>query len=494
MTRNTSRRQILQGLITSSVVVGFDTISCSWVAFANTAESFVNLPYLDGVLYTDDTTRASAADDFGHLIRRYPKAVLKPGSVNDIVKMIKFARTHRLKVAARGQGHTCYGQAQVENGIVIDTSTLNKIHNIDTNQVVVDAGVRWSELLKATLPQQLTPPVLTDYLELSIGGTLSNGGIGGATHRYGVQVDNVLELQVVTGEGNLLNCSPYQNRDLFEAVLAGLGQCGIIVRATIRLIKAESNARVFLLDYDDLATFTRDQRLLIDSERFNYVEGQIVSKQDGGWRYQLEAASFYTPPSSPDNTSLLSSLSYNKGTEKIEDKSYFDFLNRLAPTVDFLKSIGVWFNPHPWINLFVPGTFVEQYISDVVSTLTLADTGNSPVLLYPVKTNRFTLPLFRVPNEPIVFLFCILRTAPQNDDTTSARMLDDNRKLYERNRDLSGTRYPVDAIVFSQEDWKKHFGSVWGKLVNAKRHYDPDRVLTPGQGIFNDFKKPKKIN
>lgn len=123
-------------------------------------------------------------------------------------------------------------------------------------------------------------------------------------------------------------------------------------------------------------------------------------------------------------------------------------------------------------------------MSEVVSTLTLADTGNSPILLYPVKTNRFTLPLFRVPNEQIVFLFAILRTAPPDDETTIARMLDNNRRLFERNRDLNGTRYPVDAIAFSQEDWQQQFGSVWSKLVNAKRRYDPDRVLTPGHGIF----------
>lgn len=489
MKNSLSRRDILQGLITSTVVIGFDTVCRSWVTRANAASLFVNLPDLDGVLYTDDATRVHAADDFGHLVRHYPKAVLKPGSINDIVKIIKFARTYNIKVAARGQGHTCYGQAQVENGVVIDMSTLNKIHNINPLQVVVDAGVRWSELLQATLPQQLTPPVLTDYLELSIGGTLSNGGIGGATHRYGVQVDNVLELQVVTGEGELLTCSLYQNRDLFEAVLAGLGQCAIIVRATVRLIKAERNARVFLLDYDDLATFTRDQRLLIDSERFNYVEGQIVNNPNGGWRYLLEAASFYTPPSEPDNTKLLASLSYTKGSEKIEDKSYFEFLNRLAPTVAFLKSIDVWSNPHPWINLFIPATAVDQYISEVVSTLTLADTGNSPVLLYPVKTNRFTLPLFRVPNEQIAFLFTILRTAPPNDDTTKVRMLNDNRKLFERNRDLNGTRYPVDAIAFSQEDWQQHFGRTWNKLINAKQRYDPASILTPGQNIFTPFKK-----
>jgi len=65
--------------------------------------------------------------------------------------------------------------------------------------------------------------------------------------------DNVLELQVVTGSGSLETCSREQNRDLFEAVLAGLGQCGIIVRATVRLVPSAQNARVFLLFYRNLA-------------------------------------------------------------------------------------------------------------------------------------------------------------------------------------------------------------------------------------------------
>ncbi|WP_337906894.1 hypothetical protein [Iningainema tapete] len=155
----------------------------------------------------------------------------------------------------------------------------------------------------------------------------------------------------------------------------------------------------------------------------------------------------------------------------------------MAETIAFLKSIGVWSNPHPWINLFVPDTAVEQYVGEIVSTLTLADTGNSPVLLYPVKSDRFTLPLFRTPNEQVVFLFTILRTAPL-DDAVVRKMLDDNRRLFERNRSLGGTRYPVDAIEFSQLDWKQQFRPVWGRLVSAKRRYDPNNVLTPSQGIF----------
>jgi hypothetical protein len=124
MKNHASRRNILQGLIASAVVVGFDTGNHSWVTPANATHSFINLPHLDGVLYVDDATCTNVSDDFGHLVHRYPKAVLKPGSIDDIVKIIRFARTHRLKVAARGQGHTCYGQAQVDNGIVIDISTL----------------------------------------------------------------------------------------------------------------------------------------------------------------------------------------------------------------------------------------------------------------------------------------------------------------------------------------------------------------------------------
>ena len=486
MNNNTSRRAVLQGLMASAIVIGFDVVNRSWVTSASAISLFESLPPLDGVLYSDNTTLAAAADDFGHIVHRQPIAVLKPGSIKDIIRIIQFARTYKIKIAARGQGHSTYGQSQVEAGVIINMSTLNKIHSISADRAIVEAGVVWSQLLQQTLRQGLTPPVLTDYIELSIGGTLAVGGIGGATHRYGVQVDNVWELQVVTGEGKLETCSKIHNRDLFEAVLAGLGQCGIIVQATIKLIVAATKARVYLLFYNDLATFTRDQRLLINDERlkrFNYVEGQVVPNGNGGWRYMLEVASFYSSPTPNDNI-MLAGLKYIRGTEQIEDKSYFDFLNRLADTLAFLKSIGVWSYPHPWLNLFLPGSAVESFVGKFVSTLTQADTGQGPILLYPVNTNRFRLPLFRVPKEEIVFLFAILRTASPPEDAVVTRMLSDNRRLFEQNRDLGGYRYSVDAIPFSQKDWQQHFRPVWGKLVSAKRRYDPNNLLTPGQGIF----------
>ena len=69
---------------------------------------------------------------------------------------------------------------------------------------LVGGGTRWLDLLAQTIPQGGTPPVLVDFLELTVGGTLSVGGIGSQAFRFGPQVDNVLELQVVTGEGELV--------------------------------------------------------------------------------------------------------------------------------------------------------------------------------------------------------------------------------------------------------------------------------------------------
>ena len=73
---------------------------------------------------------------------------------------------------------------------------------------VVDAGATWSTVVDATLPYGRTPPVLTPYLELSVGGTLAVGGMGGTTSRHGMQTDNVLAMSVLTRGGRPGKLSP----------------------------------------------------------------------------------------------------------------------------------------------------------------------------------------------------------------------------------------------------------------------------------------------
>src|SRR5260370_35281222 len=112
---------------------------------------------------------------------------------------------------------------------------------VGPDQASVGAGATWRQVLRGTLAVGLTPPVLTDYLGLSVGGTLSVGGLSGSSFRHGAQVDHVTELEVVTGSGMRELCSPTPNPDLFGAVRAGLGPYCSLRPATIPLAPAPAS-------------------------------------------------------------------------------------------------------------------------------------------------------------------------------------------------------------------------------------------------------------
>jgi len=475
MSRQVPRRSLLAGAAAAGVVVAFDPTGV-WVTAASAEAGAIWVPDLDGELVLDPGPEY--AEDWGLIVHRAPRAVLRPGSVRDVQRMVRFAGEQGLRVAMRGQGHSTFGQAQVEAGVVIDSRTLATVHRLDAAGAVVDAGVTWHDLVRASVAVGLAPPVNTDYLGLSVGGTLSVGGVGGASSHFGLQVDNVLALEVVTGDGRLVRCSPRENADLFGSVLGGLGQFAIIVRATVRLVQAERTARIYSLSYSDLATFTADQRRLLADGRFDYLEGQAVPVEGGGWSYLLEAGAYYTAPA-PDDARLLEGLRH--GSAEIQELPYLDWLDRIYGIVEQLRALRL---PNPWINLFLPAEQTDQYVARLLAELTPADTGGGVVLLYPVPTRLVTRPFVRVPRGEVMYVLAILRMVIPPNDAEVQRLVAQNRTFYDRARAIGATHYPIGSIPLDRDDWASHYGEQYPALVAAKNRYDPRRVLTPGQGIF----------
>ena len=317
-------------------------------------------PSLSGDLSCDRDVRAGAADDFGGLIHKQPRAVARPASSADIASLMRWAGKQGLKVAARGQGHSIYGRALSEDGIVIEMSKISGIRDLRPDRIVVDAGTTWKSVLDATLSQGLTPPVLTNYLGLSVGGTLAVGGIGGSSSRYGMQTDNVLELDVVTGDGKELTCSATSNPDVFDGVRAGLGQCGVITRAALSLVRAPERVRRFQLFYPSLSALTADQRRALTEQRFDQLQGAILPDGSGGWRYQLEGAVFYNKDQIPENEAALSGLSDIRSAAVIADLTYRDDAAAFAKFEDLLRSKGQWSTPKPWLLTFLRGNNAER--------------------------------------------------------------------------------------------------------------------------------------
>ncbi|MGH9024777.1 MAG: FAD-binding protein, partial [Acidimicrobiia bacterium] len=443
-------------------------------------------PPLDGELSFDEERLRRTVGDFGHIVHESPAGLLLPGSADDVAETIQWTAQRGRKFAAQGQHHSTFGRSAVKDGIVADMSTLRKIGLVEGDTIVVDAGAKWSEVLDATLGHGMTPPVLTDYIELSVGGTLVVGGVGGTTSSFGMQSDNVVEMEVVTGKGEKVNCSATNNAELFNTVRAGLGQVGVITRATLKLVAAPESVRRFLLLYPDLATMLKDARLLSGDNRFDAVQGAILGSPSGGLAFRLDAAKYFTG-NLPDDNALLSGLSDDPAQRQPTTIGYFDYLTRLAALEQALRANGQWFFPHPWIATFVGDSEIESVVNAELAALNPAtDLGQfGQVVVSPIKKQAIASPLVPMPSERLCYAFNLIRIPPTDDANNASRLVEANKAMYERVKAAGGTLYPVSAFPLSGAEWRDHFGSAFAQMDAAKRKFDPGKVLTPGYDIFS---------
>ncbi|CAL0310096.1 unnamed protein product [Lupinus luteus] len=378
---------------------------------------------LDGNLSLKDNEYT--AKDFGNIYHFTPLAVLHPKTVSDISKTIKhvfdIGYASELKIAARGHGHSLQGQSQADGGLVISMESLQggemKVHAGEFPYVDVSGGELWINILHGTLKHGLAPKSWTDYLHLSVGGTLSNAGISGQAFRHGPQINNIFQLQVVTGKGEVVTCSKDQNADLFHGVLGGLGQFGIITRAQISLEPAPKMVKWIRVLYSQFSMFAKDQEYLISLENtFDYIEGFVIINRSGilnSWRssfspkdplqasqfssdgrtfYCLEIAKYFNSNEielmnqSVDH--LLSGLSYIPPTLFLSEVTYVEFLDRVHASEKKLRAKGLWEVPHPWLNLLIPKSEIHDFAEEIFNKI-LNGINNGPILIYPLNQTRY---------------------------------------------------------------------------------------------------------
>ncbi len=476
-----------------AAVVGWSPHHRAWVTGTGTADDLVPLPPLDGTLEVPGADAASFSEDFGHLVHHEPRCLLRPGSAGDVATIVDYARRCGVQVAFNGQGgrdghresHSLHGQALVEGGIAVDAQSLGTIHHIGDGVADVDAGVRWSSLVRAAVATGQTPPVVTDFPYLSVGGTLSIGGMGATSHRYGSQSDNVEQLTVATGRGELVTCSRTRDRELFDAVLAGAGQYGLIVRAVVRLVPAESTVRVVKVVYDDRDTYLRDAIGVMQAGLVDDLNGAAIPTGDGGWAYGLILAMYHSPPAPAPEGAVLAQLSAGATVQERQEMPYLDWIFRLDTLWDQLEEGGHWGQAKPRLTVFVPAAATSELAGALLAELSPSDLGAGGVRLSPINTAAIAQPMFMLPSRsgPAFELSIGRFPAPGHPDVVG--LLAQNRRFYDRAVELGAKRYLYGAVPgMGAEDWQRHYGSRWPAVVALKSRFDPDHVLTPGQRIF----------
>ena len=166
---------------------------------------------------------------------KYPALVVQPTGSADISSAVTFARENDLLVAVKCGGHSASGTSTCDGGMQIDLSTYRYVH--------VDPKARTARVAGGSLLGELDHEAMAHGL-VTTAGTVSHTGVGGLTlgggfgrlaRRFGLSLDNVLELDIVTPDGQLRRAAPDENPDLYWALRGGGGNFGVVTSFLFQL-------------------------------------------------------------------------------------------------------------------------------------------------------------------------------------------------------------------------------------------------------------------
>lgn len=153
----------------------------------------------------------------------------------EIVHLLRTAG-NAVPIVVRGAGHSCGGQTLASDALQLRTMTAGSVFvHRNEGTVRVPGGATWKSIVTSLVPHRRRIPVLPDFLHLTAAGTVSVGGIGVDSLRYGFQADQIVEATLLTPAGRLV-LSRDERPDVFRLVGGGLGQCGYIESLLCRTI------------------------------------------------------------------------------------------------------------------------------------------------------------------------------------------------------------------------------------------------------------------
>ncbi|MGG2939448.1 glycolate oxidase subunit GlcD [Heyndrickxia faecalis] len=190
-----------------------------------------------------------------------PDAVVAPRNKEEVQKIVKICNKHRIPIVPRGSGsNLCAGTCPIEGGIVLLFKHMNKILEIDEENltVTVEPGVITLDMIKAVEAKGLFYPPDPSSMKIStIGGNINenSGGLRGL--KYGVTRDYVLALEAVLANGEVIRtggklAKDVAGYDLTRLLVGSEGTLAVITEATLKLVPMPEAKKTMLALYQDI--------------------------------------------------------------------------------------------------------------------------------------------------------------------------------------------------------------------------------------------------
>ncbi|QOV24403.1 FAD-binding protein [Anabaenopsis elenkinii] len=438
-----------------------------------------------GEVTNKESELAAVSQDFGNIIQKQPQIVIRPQNSTDVAQAIKYAAQQGLTISSRAAGRSLSGQSLNQGGILLDMRNLNQIDDFRADELWFqgDPGVSWKQVIDTAIPDGVIPPVLTNNFEVTLAGTLSAAGLGLSSFRYGSQADNCLALEVVTGTGDIIWCTPEENSELFYHVLCGYGQFGIITKVKNRLRKYRPYTRSYFLCYDDLDKLLHDARGLVTEGRIDGLVSlfspclQGMSRKENQmkpliqWFYRMQITVEFDDINQINDRELLGNLNFYRHIHT-EDLTFAQFIQPLGQV------------PHPvntantWIDILLPAYSAQEFISIALERIpSFLDFRTLPIGSFCLNSPNHKLPMFPLPDDQLIIGLGMYPTIPK---TQVEVVLEQLNLLTDLGFQMGGKRYMATWAEFDLPQWRSQFGDYWFTVNEIKRKYDPCGILNPG--------------
>jgi len=187
------------------------------------------------VLVPDDPGYEEARQLWNAMIDRRPAVISQCVQADDVPPVIRFARKNGLQLSIRGGGHNIAGNALCDNGVAIDFSRMKKVRvDAGKRRAFVEPGATLANLDEAVQAHGLATPVGINSTT-GVAGLTLGGGFGWLTPKYGMTIDNLVSVDMITAEGKKIRASENDNADLFWAIRGGGGNFGVVTQFEFQL-------------------------------------------------------------------------------------------------------------------------------------------------------------------------------------------------------------------------------------------------------------------
>ncbi len=419
-----------------------------------------------------------------------PAVIARCTGTADVIAAVNFARTNHLLVAVRGGGHNVAGTGSCDGGIMIDLSAMTGVHVDEKARIVrAQGGATWGDVDRETQVFGLATAggVVSTT---GVGGLTLGGGLGWLRRKYGLSIDNVLSVELVTANGEFVRASETENAELFWGIRGGGGNFGVVTSFEFRLHPVGPNVMFCGVWYP-----AEDARRILPIWR-KFMESAPEELSSSAFFWSVPAIP-EIPAALHNRRAIILGAVYCGAAE--EGERVVQPLRELgAPLLD-LSAIMPWTTVQAAFDPFFPKGkrhyyFKSRYLSnlnDETIEALIPNSVNPPVPSVLVVLWNYGGAMSRVGADATAFMgrsapFLLSVDGIWDDPADTDRVIAYSRRFLAEMEPYSPGGLYVNFAGLGEEGEKlvqAAYGSHYDRLVALKNKYDPTNLFHLNQNI-----------